>query len=184
MRRARHKPHHLRKAVRQGLFTAAKAHAARPRRGDAFGLTAADHLALGLGHVAEQIEYDVGNQRAGEVALAAGVQQRHVQHHDGYAPLPREHAPLFHHLGVVAPQPVDALDHQQIVPAQAAHQAQVLGPLKVPAGAPVGVEGLRRHAPRKQRGPLPLVALVAGRYANIAINHEKKTPFWMRMGAL
>ena len=52
-------------------------------RGDALRLPLPDELPFRLGHVAQQLQNDVGDQRPGEILVFPGVQQGHVQHHDG-----------------------------------------------------------------------------------------------------
>lgn len=55
-------------------------------RRDALCLALADELPLRLGRIAEQLEYDVRHQDAGQVPILPGVQQGYIQHDDGNAP--------------------------------------------------------------------------------------------------
>ena len=52
-------------------------------RRDPLRLPLAVEFPLRLRHIGQQLEDDVGNQHASEIPTLAGVQQRHVQHHNG-----------------------------------------------------------------------------------------------------
>ena len=60
-----------------------KVDAFRFSRGDPLGLPLTVKLPLRLGHVAQKLEYDVGDQYPGEIPTLAGIQQGHIQHYDG-----------------------------------------------------------------------------------------------------
>lgn len=50
---------------------------------DPLGLTLAVEFPFSLGHIAQKLEDNVGNQYPSEIPPLAGVQQRHIQHHNG-----------------------------------------------------------------------------------------------------
>ena len=70
-------------------------HASRLCRRNALRLPLLDELAFRLRHIAEQLQHDVGDQRADQVLALAGIQQRHVQHHDVCAGVLRDLLPLL-----------------------------------------------------------------------------------------
>ena len=91
-----------------------KTHALRFRHGDALRLTLMDELPLCLGHIAEQLQDNVGDQGPGEISVLPGIQQGHIQHHDGCALLLGDDPPLLQNLIVISAQAVNALDHKGI----------------------------------------------------------------------
>ena len=68
--------------------------APRPRGGDALCLPLPYEFALGFRDVAKQLQHDVRDQNAGEVAVLPRVQKRHVQNDDGRPLLFRQYPPL------------------------------------------------------------------------------------------
>lgn len=71
------------KAVRQDPAVRPKAHTFRLRCRNAFRLPSADIFTLRLGYIAEKLEHDVGDQGPGQVTPLPGIQQGHIQHHNG-----------------------------------------------------------------------------------------------------
>ena len=91
-----------------------KTHALRFRHGDALRLTLMDELPLCLGHIAEQLQNDVGDQGPGEIPVLPGIQQGHIQHDNGRALLLGDDPPLLQNFVVIPTQAVNALDHKGI----------------------------------------------------------------------
>ena len=52
-------------------------------------------LPLRLGHIAEQLQNNVGDQRPGEIPIILGIQQGHIQHDNGRALLFGNDPPLL-----------------------------------------------------------------------------------------
>ena len=73
-------------------------------------LPLADVLPFALGHVGQELENDVRNERPGQVPVIAGVQQGHIQHPDFRLYLLGDMPPLLQNFLIVTPQPVDAFD--------------------------------------------------------------------------
>ena len=86
-----------------------KTHALRFHHGDALRLSLPDELPLCLGHIAEQLQDNVGDQGPGEISVLPGIQQGHIQHHDGCALLLGDDPPLLQNFVVIPTQPVNAL---------------------------------------------------------------------------
>ena len=91
-----------------------KTYALRFHHGDALRLSLPDELPLCLGHIAEQLQDNVGDQGPGEISVLPGIQQGHIQHHDGCALLLGDDPPLLQNFVVIPTQPVNALDHKGI----------------------------------------------------------------------
>ena len=91
-----------------------KTHALRFHHGDALRLSLPDELPLRLSHITEQLQNDVGDQRAGEIPVPPGIQQGHIQHDNGRALLFGNDPPLLQNFVVIPTQPVNALDHKGI----------------------------------------------------------------------
>ena len=83
-------------------------------RGDPLGLPLAAELPLCLGNIAQQLKDDVSDQHPGEIPPLTGIQQRHIQYHDGHLFFLCEQVPLLQNLVVVSSQPVDALDDKGV----------------------------------------------------------------------
>ena len=60
-----------------------KVDASRFRRSDSLGLPLTVEFPLCLGHIAQQLQDDVGNEDTCQIPPLACIQQRHIQHHDG-----------------------------------------------------------------------------------------------------
>ena len=104
-----------------------------------------------------------------QVLAPAGVQQRHIHHHDVNTLLLGQNPPLFQNLAVVAAQPVDALDIEQVVRLQLFDQLLVLGPLKILAGLLVQKDILLRDGQLPHGDQLPVLVLVTGADPDIAV---------------
>ena len=124
-----------------------------------FGLPLPDKFTLCLCHVAEQLQYDVGDQDAGEVAVLPRIQKRHVQDDDRGLFFFRQYSPLFQYFMIIAAQPVDAFDYQDVSPFQFFHQPFVALPLKILARLLVQDDVFRGHAVFQHRRPLSLLVL-------------------------
>lgn len=118
----------LRYACFSSSKSSGKVRGFRPKRTPlALRLPLPDVFPLCLGHIAEQLEYDVRNERPGQVASMPGVQQWHIQHHNGrFLPF-CDDAPLLQDFTIAPAQPVAAFDHQYISRLQAFHQTLVAG---------------------------------------------------------
>lgn len=81
---------------------------------DTFGLPLANELTFRLRHIAQKLENDVCDERSCEIPSLPGVQQWHVQHHDGSLLFSGDDAPLLQYFFIVAAQPVDALDDKGV----------------------------------------------------------------------
>lgn len=75
-------------------------------RSDPLGLALAIEFPLRLGRITQKPEYDIGDQHPGEIPALAGVQQRHIQHHDGRLLLFCQQPPLFQDFIIISSQPV------------------------------------------------------------------------------
>ena len=74
------------------------------------------------------------------------------------------------HLRIIAPQPVDALDHEQIARLQFFYQFSVLRAVKILAGDLVHIEKALVHTRAAQGDKLPILVLIPAGYPNIAID--------------
>ena len=86
---------HSGKLLRLHQWRTPKTHALRFRHGDALRLTLMNKLPLRLGHIAEQLQNNVGDQRPGEIPIILGIQQGHIQHDNGRALLFGNDPPLL-----------------------------------------------------------------------------------------
>ena len=109
-------------------------HALRFHHGDALRLSLPDELPLCLGHIAEQLQDNVGDQGPGEISVLPGIQQGHIQHDNGRALLFGNDPPLLQNLIVISAQAVNALDHKGIARLQPADQPPVIRARKILAG--------------------------------------------------
>lgn len=154
----------------------AKVDASRAGSGDALCLSTADALALVLGHEAQYLQHEVGDERAHQVLAVAGVQKRHVDHADIHPDLLRQHPPLAQYLLVIASQPVDAEDVQQVAGLQAPDELSILRPVEVLAGLLVDVDVPGRDQLFPQRDQLPLLVLVLAGNTRIAVCRHRMIP--------
>ena len=120
--------------LRERLGWSAKPHALGFCRRNALCLTLADVGALVLRHKGQHLQDNIAEEGPHQVFAPAGVQERHVQYYNVNALLLGQNPPLFQNLPVVAPQPVDTLDVEQIVRLQLFNQLLILGPFKILAG--------------------------------------------------
>ena len=132
------------KILRQRAGRPAEANPPGLGRGDALCLALAEVSPLVLRHEGEDLQDDVAEEGAHQVLAPPGVQQGHVQHHDIHPLLLGKQTPLVQNLPVVAPQAVDAVEIEQIVPPELPHQALVLGAVKVLPRLLVGEDVPRR----------------------------------------
>ena len=129
-------------------------------------------LALNLCHVAEQLQNDVGYERACDPgrrpARRPRVEQGHIENRDVGADIVREMAPLVENIGVASPQTIDARYHEEISAREVAHHALPLRTLKRGARKVIDIDVLFGNRKRPQRVQLPVYVLVARGYARIA----------------
>lgn len=86
-----------------------------PAKPDATGLSGGDTLLLPLAdkfpfrlrHIGKQLQHNVRDQGPGQIPVLPGIQQGHVQYHDGRLLFFGDKAPLFQHLVIVPSQSVD-----------------------------------------------------------------------------
>ena len=147
----------------------AESHTPGPCRRNPLCLPLADVGALVLRHKGQHLQDDIAEECPHQVFAPPGVQQGHIQHYNVDALLLGENPPLLQNLAVVAPQPVDALDIEQIVRLQLFDQLLVLGPLEILAGLLVQEDVLFRDGQFPHGGQLPVLVLITGADANIAI---------------
>ena len=166
----------LLKGVRHGDALGAEAHPPGLGGGNPLRLALADELPLGLGHVAEQLEHNVRNQSPGQVPALPGVQQRHVQHHDGDLLLPGQTGPLLQDLRIIPSQAVDALDDQYVTGLQFLHQLEVGGAGEILSGLLFNHNVLLRHTEISHGSQLPVLPLSSGGYADISVCHTSFPP--------
>ena len=156
--------------LRRGFFRAAEADAPGFGGGDTLGLALADVGPLVFRHKGQHLQHDVRQKGAHQVLAPAGVQQGHIQHHDVGPLFLGDDPPLLQNLPVVAPQPVDALDTEQVIFSQPPQQPIVLGPVKVLAGLLVQIGILLRHPGLPEGDPLPVLVLIPAGHPDIAVH--------------
>ena len=104
-----------------------------------------------------------------QVLASPGVQQRHIQHHNVDLLLLGEYPPLILDFFIVASQPVDALDVEQIVRLQFSDQLFVLRPVEVLAGLLVHEDILLRDGHLPQGDQLAVLVLLPGTDPDVAV---------------
>ena len=115
-------------------------------RCDSLRLPLADELPLILRYEGQNLQHQVGNEGAHQVLALPGIQQRHSNDADVHIFLLGQDAPLVLHLLIIAPQPVDALNVEQVARLQLFHQLFVLRPVEILAGYLVHVNKAVLHA--------------------------------------
>lgn len=70
------------KILRHFFGRSAKQNAPRFGGGNPFRLPLPDIFPFALGHIGQKLQYNVGNERPGQIPVDAGVQQGHIQHTD------------------------------------------------------------------------------------------------------
>ena len=128
--------------------------------GDTLCLTLAVELPLRLRHIAQKLEDDVGDQHACEIPALAGVQQGHIQHHDGHLLFLGQQPPLLQDLVIVPPQPVDALDDKGVPGFQFAYQPPVSGAVKILARLLVHDDTVSLNPKFPHGDDLPILVLI------------------------
>ena len=101
-----------------------------------------------------------------------GVQQGHIQHHNGRLLLLGDDAPLLQNFLIIAPQTVDALYNKGIAVFQFPERAQIGRTLKILAGLLVHINLLFPDSKGAQGNPLPFPVLFPGGYPDVAIFHN------------
>lgn len=140
--------------------SASKLNAPGPRRRDPLRLPLAYELPLRLRHIGKKLQHDIRDQLPGQVTPLPGIQQGHIQNHDGNALLLRQIAPLIQNLVVISPQPVDALDEQGVARLDFSAQPPVARTIKVLARFLVQNDVLPGDPRLQQSNPLPVLILI------------------------
>ena len=81
---------------------------------DSLGLPLAIKFPFRLSYIGKQLKDDIGDQNTGQVPALAGIQQRHIQNHNGHLFLLGQQPPLLQNFVIAASQPVDALDNKGV----------------------------------------------------------------------
>ena len=107
------------------------------------------------------MQHQVGDEGTRQV-LAPGprIQQRHVQNNDVHPLFLGDDSPLLQNLPIVAAQPVNTLNDQQIAGVQLFYETLVSGTVKVFSGLLVHVNVLFHDPKRRQRNHLTLLVLL------------------------
>ena len=162
----------IKKVVGHGHGRSAEAHAAPLGRGYALALAGFYVFALLLGDVGKELQNDVGDELAGEVAvLRAGVQKRHIQNEDiradvfGYVP------PFLYYHIVIASQSVNGLDDEHVALFESAHELFVIFALEVLAGLFVGEDMAFVYAVGEKAVDLSVEILVGSGNTAVSIVH-------------
>lgn len=142
-----------------------------PCHGDSFPLALTDVYPLVFRDKGQHLQDDVAEERAHQVFPFPRIQERHIQNHDVDLLFHRQESPLLDDVPIVPPQPVDALDVQQVARPQLLRQAQVHFPVEVLAGDFVekNVGLVDAHFP--QRKNLPILLLLHGADPCIPVNN-------------
>ena len=165
-------PHSF-KLRRARLAGPTKTHAARPRRRDSLRLATVDVLSFHLRHVTQQLQNDIGDQRAGHIRSAAisrtRIEQRHIQHNDGRTKFLGYTTPFLEYLAVVSTQPIDGKHHQHVAGSQDMKQFPIPRAIKVLTARTVGKDIRRLHAIGAQRIQLAIQILITRAHPRIPI---------------
>ena len=121
----------------QGSWGSSEANASGAGGGDALLLTAAYVFAFVLRGEGEDLQNEVGDEGAHKVLALPCVEQGHVEHADIDVKLLGEEPPLLLDLLIVAAQPVNAEDAEQVAGAELFDQSAVLRTVEVLAGLSV-----------------------------------------------
>ena len=112
-----------------GLWS--KANALLLCSGNALRLSLSNKISFRLRHIREQLKNNISDQRSGQIPSLSGIQQRHVQHYDGCLFFFGDNPPLLNDLLIIASEPVNTLDYQNIIAFQLSDQFSVLWAIEV-----------------------------------------------------
>ena len=107
------------KPARHHRFRPSEMNAPRSGGSNSLGLAFLYVLPLALGHETEDLEYKVGDEGTHQVFAIPGVEQRHIDYADVDSDILGQHPPLPLNLLIVATQPVDTENVQQMGSLQA-----------------------------------------------------------------
>lgn len=151
-------------------------HPTRFRRCYALRLPLSYVQPLVLRNEAQHLQNDVAEKRSHQILAAPRIQQRHIQHHDVYAFLLCQHAPLLQNLCVIPPETVYALDAEQVVSFHFAQQLFVLRPVEVLARLLVHVDVTVGYSRLMERDALPVIVLLPAADPYVSVCAQKPTP--------
>lgn len=120
--------------------------------GDPFRLPCADVCPFVFRYEGQDLQHKVRDEPPDEgVAAAARIEQRHIQHQDVRADDVGDAVPFFHDHLIIAPEPVNGFDDEQVPVFQFFYEPQVIGAVKIfPAffiaenTLPLNAEGFKR----------------------------------------
>ena len=101
---------------------------------DPLRLPGTDERAFGFGDVAEQLQHNIRDEGSSQVPAVPGVQERHIENHNGSVEGLGNVAPLVEDVGVVAPKAIDGLNHQDVARTEDAEERLPRRPLEVLTG--------------------------------------------------
>ena len=138
-------------------------------RRNALRLTLPVELPFRLCNIRKKLQNNVRDHHTGQVLALLCVEQRHIQNDDVHLLLLRQEPPLLQNFIVIAPKPVDALDHDGISGFELSQEPLIPRPLEVLAGLLIHVDVAGRYAILHHSDFLPVLVLIAGRYPDIRI---------------
>ena len=139
------------------------------RRRDALPLPLTDVGALVFRHEGQHLQDNIAEEGPHQVLAPAGIQERHIQHHNVNALLLGENPPLILDFFIVASQPVDALDVEQIVRLESSDQLFILRTVEILARLLVHKDVLLRDGHFPKGDQLAVLVLVPGADPDIAV---------------
>ena len=132
--------------------------------GNAFRLSLSDEFSLCLSHIAQKLQYDVRDQRSGQIPALPRIQQRHVQNDDLGFFLFCENSPLLQDLIIIPSEPVNALDDKGIARLDLFDEAAINRSVEVLSRNLICEYLLSTHTKFCQRDNLPVRVLLFGGY--------------------
>ena len=123
------------------------------------------------------MEHDVRDQRTGQVAAPARVEQRHIQHDDGRSFLFCDDAPLLQDLFIISPETVDALDDKGVAVLQFSQQPPIAVPVKILAGLLIQNDLAVVQPKLPQGDELALLVLFSCGYSCVTVFHVLTSQF-------
>lgn len=167
----------LLKSRGQFLIGSPEFYATRLSRSDALRLPLVDEFALCLRYIAQKLEHDVRDQRTGQVAAPARVEQRHIQHDDSRTLLLGDDAPLLQNLFIISPKTVDALDDKGIAVFQFSQQPPVAAPVEILARLLIQNDLTIVQPELPQGDELTLLVLFSCGYSCVTVFHVLTSQF-------
>lgn len=136
---------------------------------DSFRLALAVEFAFKLCEVGGELEDEIGDEGAGQVAGGARVQQGRVEDDDGNPFFGGERAPGFKDVHIASSEAVDAFDDERVVCAEDTHELFPCGAVEVFAGLLVEVEAVFRHAEFPHGDALAVFVLLPRGNADVSV---------------